>query len=429
MLTKPMQVATRRAASAVCGRTLKAFAPKITRTQTRSYLSAPPGGYASEEVRPKLFIPGPIEFSPEVLAAAGAGARGHTDSTLIEDFGKSIELLRKTFLTETGQPFVISGSGVLGWDAVACNLMKKGDKVLLVNSGFFSTRFGHTFEQYGMDLTQVSGEVAGMRPSNDEVEKKLKEAVSAGKPYKVISITGVDTSTAVLADLKKLCDISRATSPDTLIIVDGVCSAAGEELRMDAWGIDLVLTGSQKAIGVPPGLCIMVVSQRAMAQIPPMQEIPNYFANLHRWLPIMTAYEKRQPSYFATPAVNLVGALRVGLEQMHATPGGMDGYFKAHRDMKTKIHAELDGMGLKLLTHSSDISANLLSCVRYPPGKGPQDILPAMKEKGWILAAGLHPDCAGEYFRIGHMGYSVTQKPEWITSLLKDLNGVVNGKK
>lgn len=69
MLTKPMQVATRRAASAVCGRTLKAFAPKITRTQTRSYLSAPPGGYASEEVRPKLFIPGPIEFSPEVSAA------------------------------------------------------------------------------------------------------------------------------------------------------------------------------------------------------------------------------------------------------------------------------------------------------------------------------------------------------------------------
>jgi len=363
-----------------------------------------------------------------VLQAAGSGARAHTDTTLIEDFGKSIELTRKTFLTETGQPFIISGSGVLGWDVVACNFMKKGDKVLLVNSGFFSTRFGHTFEQYGMDLTSVTPAVVGERPSSAEVEAKLKEAVSAGKPYKVISITGVDTSTAVLADLKHFCEMSRAVSPETLIIVDAVCSAAGEELRMDAWDIDFVLTGSQKAFGVPPGLCIMIASQRAMSRMLPQDEIPNYFANLHRWLPIMHAYEKRQGSYFATPAVNLVGALRVGLEQMHATPGGIEGYFKAHRDSKAKIHATLDGMGLKLLTQSSDIASNLLSCVRYPSGMGPADILPAMKSKGWILAAGLHPDCAGDYFRIGHMGYSVTTKPEYITNLLKDLEGTIQGK-
>jgi len=419
-------LARRGAVSFACSQARKALAAQRPRfSQSRAYGSQPIGGYASEDIRPKLFIPGPIEFSPEVLAAAGAGSRGHTDTTLIEDFGKAIELTRKTFLTETGQPFIISGSGVLGWDVVACNLMKKGDKVLLVNSGFFSTRFGHTFDQYGMEVTQVSGSVPGTRPSNAEVEAKLKEAASAGKPYKVISITGVDTSTGVLADLKNLCDISRAVSPDTLIIVDGVCSAAGEELRMDAWGIDFVLTGSQKAIGVPPGLCILCVSQRAMAQLPPMEQIPNYFGNLQRWLPIMTAYEKRQPSYFATPAVNLVGALRVGLEQMHEQPGGMEGYFKAHRDMKTKVHAALDGMGLQLLTESSAIASNLLSCIRYPQGMGPQNILPAMKDKGWILAAGLHPECAGDYFRIGHMGYSVTRKPEYITQLLQDLESVV----
>ncbi|MGB1600425.1 MAG: hypothetical protein ACPIOQ_47205 [Promethearchaeia archaeon] len=73
---------------------------------------------------------GPIEMSPEVLAASGGGMRSFTDTTLIEDFGKSIELVRKTFLSQKGQPFILSGSGVMGWDAVACNLMKRGDKVL-----------------------------------------------------------------------------------------------------------------------------------------------------------------------------------------------------------------------------------------------------------------------------------------------------------
>jgi alanine-glyoxylate transaminase/serine-glyoxylate transaminase/serine-pyruvate transaminase len=178
-------------------------------------LSAPINGY-EEAKRPKLFIPGPIEMSPEVLAASGGGMRSFVDTTLIEDFGKSIELVRKTFLS-SGQPFILSGSGVIGWDAVACNLMVKGDKVLQVNSGFFSSRFEHTYAQYGMQVTSVGSPQVGTRPDNLEVERTLREAKAAGKPFKVLSISGVDTSTAVLADLKNLCDISRATSPETFI--------------------------------------------------------------------------------------------------------------------------------------------------------------------------------------------------------------------
>ena len=386
-------------------------------------LSAPVGGY-EEAKRPKLFIPGPIEMSPEVLAASGSGMRSFIDTTLIEDFGKSIELTRKAFLSKTGQPFIISGSGAMGWDAVCCNLMRKGDKVLQVNSGFFSTRFEHTYVQYGMELHSVGAAKPGLRPENALVERRLKDAKASGKPFRVLSISGVDTSTAVLADLKALCDITRAVSPETLIVVDAVCSAAGEELRMDEWGIDFVMTGSQKAFGVPPGLCILIASERVMAQMPGVNEIPNYFVNLQRWLPIMKNYEARQPSYFATPAVQLIGALRVGLEQMHATPGGMEGFFKAHRDMKTHIHTELDKMGLKLLTANTHIASNLLSTVRYPQGKGAADVIPAMKERGWIIAAGLHPECASEYFRFGHMGYSVTTKPHYITALLQALHEV-----
>jgi len=396
----------------------------VNATLTRARPALPTGGYPSEASRPKLFIPGPIEFHPEVLKAMAAGARGHTDPTLIEDFGRSIEMIREVFISKDAQPFVISGSGALGWDAVATNLVQEGEKALVVQTGHFSDRFTECFVQYGVKVTVIETPAPGARPSNQDIEKALSDAKKAGDPFKVITITGVDTSTAVLADLKNICDIVKAVSPDTLVVVDAVCSAAGEELRMDEWGVDFVLTGSQKAFGVPPGLAIMICSQKALARIPPKDKIRNYFANLQRWLPIMNAYEARQPSYFATPAVNTVGALRVGLDQMLATPGGMDGYFAKHREVKTKVHAAVKDMGLELLTANSDIAANLLTCIRYPKGKGAPQVLPAMKQAGWFLAAGLHPQCKDEYFRVGHMGYSVTQT-DMLDRLLADLKKVV----
>ncbi|KAJ1470752.1 pyridoxal phosphate-dependent transferase [Baffinella frigidus] len=235
--------------------------------------SAPIGGYESEQVRPKLFIPGPIEFSPEVLKANGAGARAHTDTTLIEDFGKCLEMTRKAFVTKDGQPFLVSGSGALGWDVVATNLISEGGKVLVTNTGFFCTRFENCLRQFRNDITSISAPNPGARVNIQEVEKALKDAKANGKPFEAITITHVDTSTAVLADLKEMCAMVQATSPDTLIIVDAVCSAAGEELRMDEWGVDFVLTGSQKAFGVPPGLSIMIASQKAMSRLLPKDKV------------------------------------------------------------------------------------------------------------------------------------------------------------
>ena len=332
---------------------------------------------------------------------------------------------REVFLTKDAQPFILSGSGAMGWDIVATNMVGK-EKCLVVASGHFSDRFIWCFEQFKTDITIIDAPRPGARPCNQEIEKALSDAVKNGKPYKVITVTGVDTSTAVLADTKKICEIVKAVSPSTLIVVDAVCSAAGEELRMDEWGVDFVHTASQKAIGVPAGLGIMIASQRCMDQLVPKDEIPGYFLNLHHWLPIMQSYEARKPSYFATPATNTIGALRVGLDQVLATPGGMDGYFEQHRKAKAMVHSKLHDMGLELLTESPDIASNLLSCVKYPEGKQLADVIPAMKEAGWIVAAGLHPKCASRYFRIGHMGYSTTGRVTYLEDLLASLKTIVS---
>jgi alanine-glyoxylate transaminase/serine-glyoxylate transaminase/serine-pyruvate transaminase len=247
--------------------------------------------------RTLLMIPGPIEFEPEVLAALGAPTTSHLAPNFIEAFSQALERMRKVFLSEDGQPFILAGSGTLAMDAAGANLVEPGDRALVVQSGYFSDRFGVILERYGAEVTYVRAPVGG-RPSLDEVETALET-----QDFKLVTVTHVDTSTGVMADVQGVAGLAQ--NYDTLMVVDGVCSVAGEELRMTDWGIDVALTASQKAIGVPPGLALLVASPKALQAFRSRRTpVQNYYADWENWLPIMEAYERRKPSYFGTPPVN-----------------------------------------------------------------------------------------------------------------------------
>lgn len=191
-------------------------------------------------------------------------------------------MLRKLFQTENpaSQPFVLSGSGTLGWDQVASNLAEPDDEVLVLHTGYFADSFADCFETYRVKVTQLKAEI-GDRPQLDAVEAALKE-----KKYKLITVTHVDTSTGVLSEIEALAKLVRRVSPETLIIVDGVCSVGCEEIRFDDWDIDCVITASQKAIGCPAGLSIVMCSGRAMESFKARKSPPNsYFASWKNWLP------------------------------------------------------------------------------------------------------------------------------------------------
>ncbi len=207
--------------------------------------------------RKLLMIPGPIEFDPQVLAAMAEPTTSHVAPNFIEIFGQALERMRGVFLSADGQPFILAGSGTLAMDTTAANLVEPGDAALLVITGYFSDRFQTILERYGARVTRLEAPVGG-RPALDEVEQALK-----GGSYKLLVTTHVDTSTGVISDVQGLAALSRKYG--TLLIVDGVCSVAGEELRMTDWGVDLALTASQKAIGVPPGLALLVAGPRALA--------------------------------------------------------------------------------------------------------------------------------------------------------------------
>lgn len=191
-------------------------------------------------------------------------------------------MLRQLFQTTdpSSQPFVISGSGTLGWDLVAANLAEPGDDVLVLHSGYFADSFADCLQTYGAKPTQLKAPI-GDRPQLPEIEKALKE-----KKYKLVTVTHVDTSTGVLSELQALSELIHRVSPDTLLIVDGVCSVGSENIEFDNWKLDGVITASQKAIGCPAGLSISMFSGRAIKVFQSRKTQPgSYFASMKNWLP------------------------------------------------------------------------------------------------------------------------------------------------
>ena len=345
--------------------------------------------------RKLLMIPGPIEFTPEVMRAMGMPTASHVAPNFVEAFGQALERLREVFLCPSGQPFVVAGSGSLAMDMAAANLVEPGDKALVVNTGYFGDRFAAILTRYGAEVTQVRAPAIGDAPPLDEVEAALAEA-----QFKVMTITHVDTSTAVAADVQGLSALGQRYG--TLVVVDGVCSVAGEEMRQEEWGIDLALTASQKAIGVPPGLALVVAGPRAM-DVYHQRKTPvlNYYADWTQWLPIMKAYEERGPSYYGTPPVNLIWALNVSLGQI--LKEGMEARFARHGWLSDALKAGITALGLTQVPVSAGRTATTLTAPYYPEGVD-ATMLKHVGEAGVILAGGLHPEIKAKYFRIGHMG-------------------------
>jgi len=341
-------------------------------------------------------IPGPTEFEPEVMMAVGAPTTSHVAPDFIESFGHALEMMREVWLAPSGQPFIIAGSGTLAMDLAGANLVEPGDRALVISTGYFGDRYAELLKRYGAEVTALKAP-AGEVVSDAAVETELKR-----KRYKLMTFTHVDTSTAVRVDPEPLGLLGEKHG--VITVLDGVCSVAGEVIRQDEWKIDVVFTASQKAVGVPPGLALLVASPRAMeAWKGRKSPVGSYYSDWTHWLPVMKAYEERRPAYFGTPAVNLVSALEVSL-RLILKEGGMEARFRRHSDRGTAFRKAMRGMGLTMIPASEEVSANTLSAPLYPEGVKGADFMKAIGDSDVIVAGGLLPGIKDTYFRVGHMG-------------------------
>jgi len=371
-----------------------------------------------QEPHKLLVIPGPIECTDEVLYANARPPLAHTGADFIPIFGDCLRMMRDVLYTKEGQPFLVAGSGTLGWDMVASNLVEAGEPVLVLNTGYFGDSFADCLETYGASVDVIRAPIGGAVPKA-EIEAALKQ-----KKYKLLTFTHVDTSTGVLSDAAMIGEVVRAVSPDTLIILDGVCAVASEEIQFDTWGVDVVVSASQKGLGAPPGLSVVMASQKAISTFQSRKTpVASYYASWKKWLPVMQAYEKGLPAYFATPPVNLVQAFHASLTAITKGTPSLEKRFAMHKEASARIKGAMQDLGLELLTLDPYYAANGMSAIKYPQGVKMVDLIPRLVKKSIVVTGGLHKDVKDTYFRIGHMGTTVVN-PE-----RGDIDRVISGVK
>ncbi|HET9213041.1 MAG TPA: alanine--glyoxylate aminotransferase family protein [Thermoanaerobaculia bacterium] len=362
-----------------------------------------------------LMIPGPVELSPGVLAAASVSPPGHTSPRLIEAFGRSIERMREVWRSgPSGQPFILAGSGTLAMEVAAANLVEPGDKVLVVDTGYFSERMTAILRRYGAEVTEVKAPV-GEVPAAEEI----RETLARRGPFKALFATHVDTSTGVRVNPEPLCRLAREAG--VLSVFDGVCATAGERFDMADWGADLYFTASQKAIGLPPGLALMVAGERALAARASRKAAPPLYLDWESWLPIHRAYEERKPSYFATPATSLVMALETGLGEI--LENGIAARIETQARAASAMRAAWKALGLRSVPKSGEVTGNTLSVLLFPDGID-ASLLPRIAARGVTVAGGLHPAVKATSFRLGHMGYTVT-RPDYLRKAVEAVAGAL----
>jgi len=338
--------------------------------------------------RTLTMIPGPTPVHPRVLAALARPTVSHQAPEFVASYRGCLEDLRRIVMSETAQPFVVSGSGTFAMEMALVNLVGPGERLLVVSHGYFGDRWDQVADAFGI-ARDVLRAPWGETVDAGELARRLGD-----RDYAAVALTHVDTSTGTASPIPSYREV--LADRNELVLLDGVCATGGIEQRFDDWGLDVLLTGAQKAFGAPPGLAVLAVSPRGMARRRMIERVPAYSGDLLRWLPVM----ENPARYFSTPPVNEIlafaEAARIVLEE------GLPARFERHRRLAAALRAGLAALGLQLFTDPA-CRADTLSVVRLPAGVDDAVFRGAMAARGVIVAGGLGP-IAGSAFRIGHMG-------------------------
>lgn len=335
-----------------------------------------------------VMIPGPTPTVRSITDEMGRETVAFGDPAFVKDF-KELVVDLKNLLKVDGECFVVAGSGTLAMEMAVSNVTKRGDNVLIVSNGFFGDRFIDICQRKGLnvDVLQAAwGEV--IQPA--EIENKLKE-----KHYAAMTVSHVDTSTGAVAPIEAIGKVME-NFEDTIYIVDGVAATAGEREYVDDYGIDILFTGSQKAFGVAPGLLILWAGKKALERRKSLGTIPEYYIDFEKWIPIMNDPSK----YFATPAVNLVWALKESVRLINEE--GVEARYDRHTRVSDAINKALEAIGFKILANENN-RCSTLSVIIYPEGIDDARFRSTMAEEG-VMVAGSLASYAGKAFRLGHMG-------------------------
>ena len=332
-----------------------------------------------------MFVPGPVDVAPEVLQQQAKPMLPHRSKDFEAIFQRCIDKARQIFFTES-RVFIMTNSGSGAQEACVRNLAK--EKVLSCVNGAFSNRWFTVATANGKQADKIEVPMGqGITP------EMVSEALSK-QAYELITIVHNETSTGVMNPVKEIAEVVHRVSPDTLIAVDAVSSLAGARIEMDAWGIDVLFTSSQKCLALPPGLALCGVNERAMERA---KNVPN-----RGWYFDFVLLEKHRTkdSTPMTPAMSLIFALDYQLDRILAE--GLDNRFARHSAMAQRSKQWAEAKGWPLLAPEG-FRSQTLTVVTNPPEFDCADFNKFLAQRNLRLANG-YGDLKGKTFRIAHMG-------------------------
>ncbi|MEW6743295.1 MAG: alanine--glyoxylate aminotransferase family protein [Planctomycetota bacterium] len=346
---------------------------------------------------PRLLLgPGPSIVPPAVLQAMARPVMGHLDPDFLAVMDSTRKKLRQVFRTENALTFPLSGTGSAGMEAALVNVLEPGDRLLVAVNGYFGTRLADIGKRLGARVEEVAFEWG--EPVTAE---KLQEALAQERAA-AVALVHAETSTGIGSPVRELAELGRRMG--ALVIVDCVTSLAGMPVEIDAWGIDVAYSGSQKCLSSPPGLAPFTMSERAVHKLRSRKTpVPSFYLDAS----LLEKYWGSERSYHHTAPISLVYALEKSLEL--ALEEGLEARFRRHRDVHDHLVAELGRLGLELLGEKSH-RLPMLNAVKLPAGSDEAALRRELLDRYGIEVGGGFGPLKGKIIRVGLMGHSCHQE-------------------
>jgi serine---pyruvate transaminase len=332
-----------------------------------------------------LFTPGPTPVPPQVLAAMAEPVVHHRSPDFKPIYERCLGRLREVCRTER-EVLLFTSSGTGAFESAVQNLVSPGEPHLVVSAGNFGERWAAMTAGYGAEVDQLRY-AWGETPEADDVRARLHE-----REARAVWVVQSETSTGVVADVQAIA--AAAKDAGALVVVDAVSSLGAVPCETDAWSLDVVVSGSQKALMTPPGLGTCAVSPAAYAAA---GSTPRFYFD---WERTRAAQAKLDAAF--TPPVSLVAALDVALGLLLAE--GLDAVFERHVRLGRAARAGAKAMGLELFSPDDDRSA-VVTAVRVPDGIDSSDVVKGLRDRFGMTIANGQGDLLGKIFRLGHIGW------------------------
>jgi aspartate aminotransferase-like enzyme len=335
----------------------------------------------------RLFSPGPTPIPEEVLSALSRPIIHHRQEDFKEIFRRISEELKYLFQTKE-DVILLAASGTGAMEAAIVNLFSKGDSVIYVDGGKFGQRWGHILRNYGVVPLEIKVEW-GNAVSPETIRQTLVKHPEA----KAVFLTHSETSTGTAIDLERIAQTARETS-GALVVVDGISSVGALEVHMDAWEIDVLITGSQKGLMLPPGLSFIAFSERAR-EAARTSSLPRFYFDLEKaW----KAQKQAQTPW--TPATSLIVGLDAALQMIHQE--GLQNVWARHDRLARAVREGCTALGLTVFSKSP---SNSVTAIQMPQGIDAETLRTLLLKKYGIIVAGGQDHLKGKLIRVAHLGY------------------------